>query len=156
MPYYDSYGLANFFGFFNFFSFLDPRFNACLNAATTEVPELNSAVVTQNQQGGGSSSAPTNDIFYYIQMSEIFGYNSYDVFTSYSVQGVAKVLFVLRNSIDTLYSAKYNYNRDANFFKAYVNATLTSKVILIPPISSVFMKALDRVTNYYKVDYSAN
>lgn len=84
----------------------------------------------------------------------MFGYNYYDVFTAYTMQGAAKVLFVLRNEEDTLYSAKYNYNRDANFFKAYVNATLTSKVVLIPPIDSAFMKAVDGSTNYYKVDYS--
>lgn len=65
MPYYDSYGISNFFGFFNFFSFLDSRYNACLNAATAEVPELSSAVVTQNQQSCGTSGSATNDIYYY-------------------------------------------------------------------------------------------
>jgi hypothetical protein len=67
-------------------------------------------------------------------MSQFFGFNYYEVYTVYTAQNVPQLLLVVKNGGTVLYSSRYNYNADSNFFKAYVNATISSKVLTIPSI----------------------
>lgn len=79
--------------------------------------------------------------------------DNYIVYALYTAQGVPQLQLIKKDPNILLYSAKYNYNADPLFFKAYNAACTASKVLLIPSIVSVLMKVSAVNVNYYKVTY---
>lgn len=68
-------------------------------------------------------------------MQRYFFIDSFDIYGVIdSSSGSCEILLILKNKQVTLYTSKYNYNIDPLFFRGYVNATITSKVIKIPSI----------------------
>lgn len=78
----------------------------------------------------------------------------YDVYVYYSANNIVRLLYVLKNGYSTLYNEKYNYNSDTQFFRAYINASVTSKVQGIPAIESVVMKLVGPSTPYFRIIFS--
>lgn len=87
-------------------------------------------------------------------MYKYFNSDIYDIYSMYTHDNIPKTLYIEKYPSIILYSEKYNYNADALFFKSYINASIASKVLMIPAIESVMMKANGSGTNYFKVNYS--
>lgn len=149
VPTFDNFfSLFDPLGFFSLFGILDFNYKKCIDVAMTQLPEIKTAV-----QSNIVSKKVNSDTYYQISMQKLFFGDAYNIYSVLDSTGTCKLLIVLKNTQTTLYSARYNYNADPFFFKGYVNATLVSKVVNIPPIDSVMMKINGAVT-YYKTTYS--
>lgn len=86
-----------------------------------------------------------------IEMSKIFYPDSFKVVSIYMKQGYAKLAEIWKNGV-LVYTENYNYNYDANFFKWYLMAMSTSRVLNVPAIDNVTIK-FSSPMRYYKVNY---
>lgn len=88
---------------------------------------------------------------YSIELSRLFYGDSFKVTAIYLRQGYPKLAEIWKNGA-LVYTENYNYNYDGNFFKWYLMAVNTSKVLNIPAIDNVTIK-FSGVQRYYKVNY---
>lgn len=149
MPTFDNFiSLFDPIGFLSLFGIYDYNYKKCIDVAMTQIPEIKTAA-----ESNIVSKKVNSDTYYRISMQKFFFGDAYDIYSVLDSTGTCKLLLILKNTQTTLYSARYNYNADPLFFKGYVNATLVSKVITIPPIDSVTMK-INGTATYYKATYS--